>query len=46
MANLLADSEDFGETWSPFREMPMPKEFGPAGINKSDSAPGRRVEWL
>ena len=32
MAILLADSEDFGETWSPLRDVPMPEEFGPAGI--------------
>ena len=29
---LLADSEDFGETWSAWREVPMAEAIGPASL--------------
>ncbi len=32
---ILADSYDFGETWSPWRVVPMPAEIGPASITTS-----------
>ena len=32
MAILLTESEDFGSTWSPFREVPMPDEIGPPSL--------------
>ena len=32
MVILLADSHDHGSTWSPWREIPMPAEIGPASL--------------
>jgi len=32
MSILLADSFDFGETWSPWRLVPMPAEIGPPSL--------------
>lgn len=32
MTVLLADSEDCGETWTPWRSVPMPPEIGPPSL--------------
>ena len=32
MSIVLADSYDFGKTWSPWRLVPMPAEIGPASL--------------
>jgi len=32
LAILLAESDDFGETWSRLREVPMPEELGPPSL--------------
>lgn len=32
MAILLADSYDFGDTWTPWRAVPMPAEIGPPSL--------------
>ncbi|MBM3802805.1 MAG: exo-alpha-sialidase [Acidimicrobiia bacterium] len=32
MVILLADSHDYGRTWSPWRVIPMPEEIGPASL--------------
>jgi hypothetical protein len=32
MAILLADSYDFGDTWTPWREVPMPADIGPPSL--------------
>ena len=32
MSILLADSEDGGDTWTAWREVPMPEEIGPASL--------------
>ena len=32
IAILLSDSGDFGETWSPLREVPLPDEIGPPSL--------------
>ncbi len=29
---LLSDSDDFGESWSPLREVPLPDEIGPPSL--------------
>ena len=32
MAILLADSDDFGQSWSPWRVVPMPDDIGPPSL--------------